>query len=126
MSDGTPNPAMCPMWRGPFAYGHATATRIFCGFDTNGCFLELGVDETRRAANGTHTIRLPRRGRGEQEQHVEQRRRERRAPPRWNAAVGGRSRKPRHMTYGRAERRLPVDGRTGPGRAGMRGARRRL
>src|SRR5688572_25709360 len=31
MSDGTPNPATWPMWRGPFAYGHATATRIFCG-----------------------------------------------------------------------------------------------
>src|SRR5689334_17858734 len=29
MSDGTPNPATWPMWRGPLAYGHATATRIF-------------------------------------------------------------------------------------------------
>src|SRR3954451_23403640 len=28
MSDGTPKPATWPMWRGPLAYGHATATRI--------------------------------------------------------------------------------------------------
>src|SRR3954454_16063589 len=30
MSDGTPKPATWPMWRGPLAYGHATATRIRC------------------------------------------------------------------------------------------------
>src|SRR5947207_12064050 len=31
MSDGTPGPATWPRWRGPLAYGQATATRIFCG-----------------------------------------------------------------------------------------------
>jgi hypothetical protein len=31
MSDGTPNPATWPMWRGPDAYGQATAARIFRG-----------------------------------------------------------------------------------------------
>src|SRR5215211_7201585 len=30
MSEGTPNPATWPMCLGPFAYGQATATRIFC------------------------------------------------------------------------------------------------
>src|SRR5690242_12477372 len=30
-SEGTPNPATWPMWRGPLAYGHATATRICSG-----------------------------------------------------------------------------------------------
>src|SRR5919198_3779925 len=30
MSAGTPNPTTCPRWRGPLAYGHAGATRIFC------------------------------------------------------------------------------------------------
>src|ERR687895_243223 len=49
MSDGTPKPATWPMWRGPFAYGHATATRIFCGVvdigahDTSGLRPGLGV-----------------------------------------------------------------------------------
>ena len=27
MSEGTPKPETWPMWRGPFAYGHATAVR---------------------------------------------------------------------------------------------------
>src|SRR5437660_10428833 len=31
MSDGTPGPATWPRCRGPLAYGHATATRIFFG-----------------------------------------------------------------------------------------------
>src|SRR5262245_19141758 len=31
MSAGTANPATWPMWRGALAYGHAGATRIFCG-----------------------------------------------------------------------------------------------
>src|SRR5579884_2506753 len=55
MSDGTPNPATWPMCRGPFAYGHATATRIFCGFDTCERPLELGLDGTGRAASENHT-----------------------------------------------------------------------
>src|SRR3954452_19014133 len=29
-SADTAKPATCPMWRGPLAYGHAGATRIFC------------------------------------------------------------------------------------------------
>ena len=32
MSDGTPKPATWPICRGPFAYGQATATRIFLDF----------------------------------------------------------------------------------------------
>jgi hypothetical protein len=27
-SEGTPKPETCPMWRGPLAYGQATAVRI--------------------------------------------------------------------------------------------------
>src|SRR5215471_4812935 len=30
-SDGTPNPATCPMCRGPLAYGQATETRMRSG-----------------------------------------------------------------------------------------------
>jgi hypothetical protein len=32
ISGGKYAPAMCPRWRGPLAYGHATATSIFSGF----------------------------------------------------------------------------------------------
>src|ERR671929_2050756 len=31
MSPGIANPTTCPRWRGPLAYGHAGATRIFLG-----------------------------------------------------------------------------------------------
>src|SRR5438552_12343423 len=31
MSPGMANPTTCPRWRGPLAYGHAGATRIFRG-----------------------------------------------------------------------------------------------
>src|SRR6188508_2365476 len=32
-SEGTPNPATWPRWRGPLAYGQATAERTFMGPD---------------------------------------------------------------------------------------------
>jgi hypothetical protein len=41
------------MWRGPLAYGHATATRIFCGLVDSCC--SFGADRTR---GGDHTSRL--------------------------------------------------------------------
>src|SRR5438477_12298439 len=50
MSDGTPGPATWPRCRGPLAYGHATATRIFCDCDRVRSFGRLrGVrDHTNR------------------------------------------------------------------------------
>src|SRR3954471_7400008 len=38
-SAGTAKPATWPMWRGPLAYGHAGATRIFCDDSLRACFL---------------------------------------------------------------------------------------
>src|SRR5215213_7583818 len=38
MSEGTPNPATCPMCRGPLAYGQATATRMRSPPSTSGSY----------------------------------------------------------------------------------------
>jgi hypothetical protein len=51
MSDGTPNPATWPMWRGPAAYGHATATRIFWGGTTEHDTSGLVHDRKRRGVS---------------------------------------------------------------------------
>src|SRR5581483_5215049 len=54
MSDGTPGPATWPRCRGPLAYGHATATRIFCDCDRVRSFGRLGGarDHTNRLRHG--------------------------------------------------------------------------
>jgi hypothetical protein len=44
MSEGTPKPATWPMWRGPLAYGQATATRIDCGVGFGEACLQAGPD----------------------------------------------------------------------------------
>src|SRR5262245_22391981 len=63
MSDGTPKPATWPIWRGPLAYGHATATRIFCGFAvTRGLCFRAPTE----AAHDTSGVAVDPQGRGEQ------------------------------------------------------------